>query len=388
MEGSKKSKTKSKYGESRSYCHVKSDLKINAISSASAIPKWNVSHDVTLLGNTQVGNEGIYPGFSVTARKSEVIMKKEYKLEGEITLKNIGNTVTDGLFIRGEVTSKGLEIPIDFNVNMKNVTMIHVEESSTYRFVILIPDGTNMTEVFRVGLIVSVNNGFPKNETEVFVMAKFNESSNIELPKATISFHLDIDNRFSVNELSEIELENSDSAQTEYYWLKINNVSALPDTYTSFSHFVTIKYGNQSESTKPIKITISTPPYPKSQVLSLEYWKAHTGGIQLNPDRITELLPIYLGSIDGSKSRKIISSGQCGYILSGYRSSNSITKLSALLLTTKLNVKKGCKSNSELSNEMNQMDTFLSSKDENSVLDTFDIAKINKWSNLLLSYLS
>jgi len=73
---------------------------------------------------------------------------------------------------------------------------------------------------------------------------------------------------------------------------------------------------------------------------TIGYWKTHAGFTGNNPDVVTALLPIWLGTSGGAKSVQVTTAGQVVNIMSAV-GSNGISKLYAQLLGAKLSIADG-----------------------------------------------
>jgi len=101
--------------------------------------------------------------------------------------------------------------------------------------------------------------------------------------------------------------------------------------------------------------------------LTLGYWKTHSGfGPQ--PDVVTSLLPVWLGTSGGTKSIQVTTVAQAVQFLgmrgsnNVFDASNGINKLYAQLLTAKLNIKNGA-DGSAVASTISSADAFLATHD-------------------------
>lgn len=121
--------------------------------------------------------------------------------------------------------------------------------------------------------------------------------------------------------------------------------------------------------------------------LTIGYWKTHAGfGPQ--PDMVTPLLPIWLGTAGGQKSIQVTTASQAVTILNFQdQASNGIAKLYAQLLAAKLNIANGADKSSVVST-INAADTFLAT---HSAADWNSLNKVQKnqvlnWATILDNY--
>jgi hypothetical protein len=156
-------------------------------------------------------------------------------------------------------------------------------------------------------------------------------------------------------------------SRTGSYCVVITNVSAMCDTYYQFPNTATLTEKDSKETrTASANVTVYSGPCAGGCTLTIGYWKTHAGFTGRNPDRVTPLLPIWLGNAGGAKSVQVTSASQAVNILSmglGYPS-NGITKLYAQLLAAKLNIKNGA-DGSAVAGVITAADNFLAMYDYN-----------------------
>lgn len=140
----------------------------------------------------------------------------------------------------------------------------------------------------------------------------------------------------------------------------IRNDSAPCDTYFDLNNTVTLTETDSRQSrTSAASVSIYTCPCPGGCTLTIGYWKTHAGFTGRNPDRVTPLLPIWLGTSGGAKSVQVTSAAQAVSLLSmSGDASNGINKLYAQLLGAKLNIAKGA-DGSAVANTISAADAFL-----------------------------
>jgi hypothetical protein len=142
----------------------------------------------------------------------------------------------------------------------------------------------------------------------------------------------------------------------------IDNVSAECDTHYTLKNTATLTENDTGQSHSDIaQVDIYTGECSGGCTLTIGYWKTHAGFTGRNADRVTPLLPIWLGTVGGSKSIQVTSAPQAVTILSMDQcegASNGITKLDAQLLGAKLNIAEGAAS-SAVASTITAADTFL-----------------------------
>jgi len=148
-----------------------------------------------------------------------------------------------------------------------------------------------------------------------------------------------------------------------HFTKEIRNVSAPCDTYFYLNNTATLKESDTHQKrTASAMVTIYTGPCPGGCTLTIGYWKTHAGFTGRNPDRVTPLLPIWLGTTGGAKSIQVTSAAQAVSLLSmSGDASNGINKLYAQLLGAKLNMANGA-DGSAVASTIAAADAFLATK--------------------------
>ena len=102
---------------------------------------------------------------------------------------------------------------------------------------------------------------------------------------------------------------------------------------------------------------------------TIGYWKNHAGGVGRNPDVVSPLLPVLLGSPGGPRTVSVATATTAKQILNmnfaGGHPSNGITKLYAQLLAGRLNIKSGA-SASDIAGTIVAADAFLATNNQSS----------------------
>ncbi|OGC81870.1 MAG: hypothetical protein A2V81_04740 [Candidatus Abawacabacteria bacterium RBG_16_42_10] len=121
--------------------------------------------------------------------------------------------------------------------------------------------------------------------------------------------------------------------------------------------------------------------------LTIGYWKTHAGfGPQA--DKVTQKLPVSLGTANGAKTVTVTTASQAVQILNfGGDASNGINKLYAQLLAAKLNIKNGA-DGTAIASVITAADTFLATKNASdwSGLTKPQKAQVNSWMSTLDQY--
>lgn len=218
---------------------------------------------------------------------------------------------------------------------------------------------------------VYINNltGFVGAAKETVARAEFFIPANPTLINGTI--HVDDTNGSS--------WEFSDSGSVSY-----PRVFTCVDKGTNVNT-ATIRETGASDSAT---VVVNCIPVSDGCSLTIGYWKTHAGfGPQ--PDRVTPLLPQYLGTFGGSKTVTVGDAATAVNVLSMNLGSpsNGITKLYAQLLGAKLSIANGA-SSSAVATTIAQADAFLATYDHthwDSLSRTMK-NQVNAWMSTLDSY--
>lgn len=138
------------------------------------------------------------------------------------------------------------------------------------------------------------------------------------------------------------------------YYVDITNVSATCDSYYDLTNTATITE-NDSGTTHSdgTSVAIYTCPCGGRCTLTIGYWKTHAGFTGRNPNRVSQYLPISLGSTTVNTATEAVN------ILSFQgQASNGINKLMAQLLGAKLNIANGA-DGSAVADTIAAADAFL-----------------------------
>ena len=126
---------------------------------------------------------------------------------------------------------------------------------------------------------------------------------------------------------------------------QVTNTSALCDTYYNLDNTATLTESDTGQQHHDsATVSIYTGQCARGCTLTIGYWKTHAGFTGRNPDRVSQFLPIWLGTPNGAKSVEVTTAAQAANILSMNSCdgpSNGITKLYAQLLAAKLNIGNG-----------------------------------------------
>jgi hypothetical protein len=110
------------------------------------------------------------------------------------------------------------------------------------------------------------------------------------------------------------------------------------DTIVNTASFVAVDTGTTGTDTATVFVTVSCGGCTHT----IGFWKTHAGFTGNNPDLVTPLLPIWLGTPGGLKSIEVTTAAQAVALLNlSSDASNGINRLYAQLLAAKLNIKSG-----------------------------------------------
>src|SRR4030095_273523 len=121
---------------------------------------------------------------------------------------------------------------------------------------------------------------------------------------------------------------------------EVCNSSALCDNHFNLPNTVTLtENDSKEESTASANVDIYSGVCPTGCTLTIGYWKTHAGFTGNNADRVTQFLPILLGTQGGQKTVTVSTAAQAVTILTMRgEAPHGLHKLYAQLLGTKLNI--------------------------------------------------
>jgi hypothetical protein len=150
-----------------------------------------------------------------------------------------------------------------------------------------------------------------------------------------------------------------------HFTKEIYNVSAPCDEYFYLDNTATlVEMDSGQQRMASARVTIYSGPCPTVCTLTIGYWKTHAGFHGRNADRVTPLLPIWLGTATagGAETVQVSSASQAVSLLSmSGDASNGINKLYAQLLGAKLNIANGA-DGSAVASTISAADAFLATK--------------------------
>lgn len=163
-----------------------------------------------------------------------------------------------------------------------------------------------------------------------------------------------------------------------------NGTLLFPNTAT----FTTADTGIAGSADWSIAVTVPC----SGCTLTIGYWKTHAG-FSPQPDVVTPLLPVYLGTQLGALTVTVATAAQAVSILSFYGSNNvfdaanGINRLYAQLLAAKLNIKSGA-NDSVVASVITSADLFLATHNSTSwfTLNRATRNLVNSWQTTLDNY--
>jgi hypothetical protein len=153
-------------------------------------------------------------------------------------------------------------------------------------------------------------------------------------------------------------------SQTIEYDVNFNDASATCDWRFTAPNSATLTEAGGQTRTSGVSVDIVTTACPTGCTLTIGYWKTHAGFTGRNADRMTALLPQWLGTPAGARSIQVTTAtqgvGVLGMSLYG-APSNGITKLYAQMLASRLNIARGA-DGSAVAAAMTAANAFLSTR--------------------------
>jgi hypothetical protein len=175
---------------------------------------------------------------------------------------------------------------------------------------------------------------------------------------------------------------------TESFEIDVTNDSAMCDSFFTLTNTVSWT-DDEEEATSSVDVEIYTCACSYGCTLTIGYWKTHAGFTGRNADRVTQYLPILLGSIGGAKTVEVDTAEFAVEVLSFKLggASNGIAKLYAQLLAAKLNIANGA-SPDDVAAIILDADAFLAIHDHNDwrTLSKAQKATVLTWMTLLDGY--
>ena len=191
---------------------------------------------------------------------------------------------------------------------------------------------------------------------------EFGAPDNVSDASISVSDSVNCPEEFTCGGAGPFSFDGSGSISFE---ISATNTSATCDTNYTVSNIASWSDDGTSHSTAAASTNVYSCTCATGCTLTIGYWKTHAGFTGNNADRVTQYLPIWLGVVDGPKSKEVTTAAQAVNVLSMNVGdpSNGITKLYAQLLAAKLNMANGADID-DISKVMNQADAFLANNNE------------------------
>lgn len=340
---------------------------------------WSLSKSVTPLELTiPQGQSGTFQ-YTLTATRTLVSEEEVYGVRGQICVTNGGDKATENLKLVDQVEYKdgaGQFQPLEG----ASQTIIPAEqlspgETKCYPYSITFTPVAGATYRNSVKITITNHSGYlgeefgpepkagfslPSTPTYVDYDAEADVTDSLNVPAGFSYQYTCCDDPCGPS----FPVHLTDS-RTGSYCVVITNVSADCDTWYQISNTATLTEKDSGQTrTASTTVQVYTGPCAAGCTLTIGYWKTHAGFTGRNPDRVTPLLPLWLGTADGAKSIQVTTAAQAVNILSMNRGhpSNGITKLYAQLLAAKLNIASGA-DGSAVASVISAADSFLAMYD-------------------------
>lgn len=313
--------------------------------------------------------------YTIDVTRNETLRTNYFGVEGYITVANGGSFATEGLkiidIVQVKRSSGQFEDYHQVEVDVSAKPVLEPGESYSYPYKISFNpvDGA----IYRNVAKVTITNHAGHNGEEFgpgSESGKEGVAADFSLPDSP--GFIKIDDEAQVSDVHTcpdgFTCTPSDTGPWHFtdtgrvsFTTNVCNISAMCDSYFDLINMATLTEsttGQQSSATAAVEIY--TGECSHGGTLTIGYWKTHAGLNGNNPDRITTLLPIWLGIVGAEKSIQITTAQEAVDALSmkcGHPS-NGITKLYAQLLAAKLNIANGA-DGSAISSTITCADAFL-----------------------------
>jgi len=309
-------------------------------------------------------------GFTGTA--SRVAVDSNFAASGTITVSNSApiaatiEAITDDL--------AGQPVPVVCGSAVAFPFSLAANSSVTCSYTATLPNANDRLNVATA--TISNGTGFSGNAA-----VTFGDPSPVLDATATASFNVVCPTGFTCTNVDPLTFSGNSSAEID---VTVSNVSAECDITDTLNVVSTLTEPSGRAQSKSASAAIYTCPCSTGCTLTIGFWKTHAGFTGNNADRVTEFLPIWLGTSGGLKSVQVLSATSAVNILGmGLGDpSNGITKLYAQLLGAKLNIARGA-SSTAIASALAAADSFLSLKNQ---LDWAGLSKTQK--NQVIGWMS
>jgi hypothetical protein len=299
--------------------------------------------------------------YTISLTKTQVSEVDVYGVRGTVTFTNGGAEETENLKIVVKVlykTGGGPYQELGASETIIPTSQLQPGETGTYNYEIIFTPVPGALYKVSADITITNHSGHLGVEWGPSPDAGF---SLPDLPTityvddcVTLSDVLNIPSGFTANYQGGSPNGTYSSTTSFGYLVDITNTSAMCDSYYTLTNTATIaECDSKTTHSSGTSVEIYTCPCGGGCTLTIGYWKTHAGFTGKNPDRVTQYLPISLGSTTvGSASDAV-------YILNFQgQASNGINKLMAQLLAARLNIANGA-DGSAVSDTITAADAFL-----------------------------
>lgn len=388
---------------------------LSATKTADGFWEKNIEYDWTIVKTADPTSIEIGKGqsaeiqYTLTVTRTQISETDVYGVRGTISVTNGGAVATEGLAITDIVKYKTGAGPfVDYVSSFVDVSanpILDPGETGAYPYEITFKpkDGAE----YKNTAIVTITNhsghldtpfGPGANDPDDPGHSSRGPSAGFSLPgspsstiytdeSATVSDVITCPAGFSCISSHPGSWTFNDSGTISYI-LTVTNDSAMCDSYYNLDNTATLVEGDTGEQREAsASVNIYTLPCSTTDPLTIGYWKTHAGFTGNNADRVTPLLPIWLGTSGGAKSINVTTAAQAVSILSTM-GSNGINKLYAQLLAAKLNIANGASVPAVVASTIGNADAFLATNNWTnwSSLSKTVQQKVLGWMSTLDSY--
>jgi roadblock/LC7 domain-containing protein len=324
-----------------------------AATSFTRTYTWNIVKTADQSSLTLALNQSYLVNYTVSVGATHA--DSNYAVTGSITIHNPApidatiNSVSDALSSTGAITTS---CPVSFPYTLPAGGDLVCSYSTP------VADGSSQTNTATATL---QNYSYAAHGTPTaHGTTGFNGWANVDFSHANITY---VDASIAVSDtlggsLGTVTYNGTDGVQHTFtYSYTVGPFSVCgPETVSNTATFTTSDTGTTGSNSWAVSIAV---PCNAGCTLTLGYWKTHAGFTGNNPDMLTPLLPIWLGTANGSYSTQVTNATQAVLILNFQnQASNGIYKLQGQLLAAKLDIAAGADP-SAISSTITAADNFL-----------------------------
>ncbi len=328
--------------------------------------------------------------YTITLTKTQVAEVDVYGVRGTITVLNDGDEPTENLTIVDTIEYKLSGGPTWYPIDSYtfNPDVLNPGETGEYPYEFVFTPVPDAVE-YRNSANITITN----HSGSIGTPTGPNPKASFSLPPEPTITYVDecvsLDDVLTVHSGFSADYEGCSPDGTYCdstsigYSVDITNVSATCDSYYYLTNTATItECDSKTTHSDGTSVEIYTCPCGGGCTLTIGYWKTHAGFTGKNPDRVTQYLPISLGSysVDDAAEAVLILSFQG-------QASNGINKLMAQLLAAKLNIANGA-DGSAVASTIADADAFLMTHNSSSwgSLTKAQQKQVLQWMTILDNY--